>query len=118
VVAFAPSPPEDSGSHGYGEMAAQMEMMKLHELDDSQDAHRDDASAASSTTFAQLLMVLDPVDLFRFTVLSTSPTLHERAKLALGDGDPGWALICAAWLAWLIMPIGFALRRFRQADLH
>ncbi len=70
------------------------------QLDDSQDAHRDDASAASSTTFAQLLMVLDPVDLFRFTVLSTSPTLHERAKLALGDGDPGWALICAAWLAW------------------
>ena len=117
VVAFAPPPPEDSGSHGYGEMAAQMEMMKLHELDDDQHEHRD-AETASSPQFAQQLMVLDPVDLFRFTVLSASPTLHERAKIGLGNSDTARLVICAAWIAWLIVPMAFALQRFRQADLH
>ena len=94
-----------------------MKMMKLHELDDDQHQHRD-AETASSPQFAQQLMVRDPVDLFRFTVLSASPTLHERAKIGLGNSTTAWLVICAAWIAWLIMPMAFARQRFRQADLH
>jgi ABC-type transport system involved in multi-copper enzyme maturation permease subunit len=119
VVALAPAPPEEVGSHGYGEMAAQREMMKLHELDDSQDnEHRGAVAAGSPRQLAQWLMALDPVDLFRFTVLSSAPALHERAKVGLGENDPGLLLLIAAWIAWFIFPLGLALRHFRRADLH
>jgi hypothetical protein len=51
-------------------------------------------------------------------VLSSAPALHERAKVGLGENDPGWLLLIAAWIAWFIFPLGLALRHFRHADLH
>ena len=117
VVALAPAPPEQVGAHGYGESAAQMEMMKLHELDSEPGQHRTGATAESAPA-AQWLMALDPVDLFRFTVLSGAPTLHERAKMGLGENDPGWFLLIGAWLMWIALPLGYALRRFRRTDLR
>jgi ABC-type transport system involved in multi-copper enzyme maturation permease subunit len=117
VVALAPPAPEQVGAHGYGENAAQMEMMKLHEMDYEPGQHRAGA-AGESASAAQWLMALDPVDLFRFTVLSGAPILHERAKMGLGDGAPGWFLLLGAWLAWIALPLGYALRRFRRTDLR
>src|SRR5579885_3328000 len=117
LVAFAPRPPEDAGSHGYGEMAAQMEMMKLHELDYDASA-AGAANAPSPQNPARWLMVLDPVDLFRFTVISTSPTLEAQSKSWIGDCSPGALPMGLAWTGWLVMPLGLAMRRLRNADLH
>jgi ABC-type transport system involved in multi-copper enzyme maturation permease subunit len=118
VVALAPVPPEDVGSHGYGEMAAQREMMKLHELDDNGDEPHDGGRTEAPWQMAQWLVALDPVDLFRFTALLGSPTLHQRATVGLGESGPGWIMLATAWLAWIAAPIGFALRRFANADLR
>ncbi|HYL59056.1 MAG TPA: ABC transporter permease [Candidatus Acidoferrales bacterium] len=117
VVALAPAPPEELGTHGYGEMAAQREMMKLHELDDSGDQSSASGEVEAPRQTTQWLMVLDPVDLFRFTALSASPTLHGRARVGLHEAGPGWIVLAIAWLAWLAAPIGFALRRFAGASL-
>jgi ABC-type transport system involved in multi-copper enzyme maturation permease subunit len=118
VVAIAPAPPEEVGAHGYGEMAAQREMMKLHELDDSGDQQPAGGDAEAPRQTAQWLMVVDPVDLFRFTALSVSPSLHGHARVGLDEAGPGWILLATAWLAWLVAPIGFALRRFARANLR
>ena len=116
VVAFAPSPPEEIGIHGYGEMSAQMEMMKLHSMDDDAGPARRPLEAGYGAI--QWVMALDPVDLFRLTVLSGSPTLAARARAGVGDVPLGWMVLGGAWLAWLVLPLGVAYRRFRRADLR
>lgn len=117
VVVIAPAPPEDAAAHGYGEMAAQMEMMKLHEMDDDgQDAgpHTRGRSGASAPEW---LMALDPVDLFRITAISASPVLHQRAVAAFGE-VPQFAPLAASWLVWILLPLGVGIRRFARADLQ
>lgn len=117
IVVIAPAPPEDAASHGYGEMAAQMEMMKLHEMDDDgQDAPGRSASRSGAGA-AEWLMALDPVDLARITAISTSTVLYRRAAAAFAE-PAGFAPLAASWMAWIALALGLGVRRFSRADLR
>jgi Cu-processing system permease protein len=118
VVALAPPAPGEVGVHGYGEMSAQMEMMKLHSMDDDGASAHPARAAESGHGAVQWLMALDPVDLFRLSVLSTSPTLAQRAEVGVGENPTGRLVLAGAWLAWLILPLAIALRRFSRTDLR
>ncbi len=116
VVTIAPAPPEEVASHGYGEMAAQAEMMKLHEMDSDEGSAAARGPSRSGANIAQWLMALDPVDLSRISAISASGTLRRRAMAAFGEpAGSGWLAAC--WLAWIALPLGIGTRRFSRADL-
>lgn len=111
VVALAPPAPEQIGQHGHDELAGA--------------GNADSAAAAGDSptqdtgALSAWIMLLDPVDLFRLSVLQTGPRL--RSQWAMTGLDAGgytpWLRLLCGWLLWAAIPVAFGLRRFRGAAL-
>jgi ABC-type transport system involved in multi-copper enzyme maturation permease subunit len=116
VVTFAPAPPEQVGTHGHSELGQQMPIHDYH--GDHQAPAASQAPGASASP--AWLMMLDPVDLFRLSALSTAPKLRAQLEAFLpGGGDPStWAPIVLGWLIWLAVPPAVGLLRFRRLVLR
>jgi ABC-type transport system involved in multi-copper enzyme maturation permease subunit len=103
VILSAPAPPVDVGRHGHDELAASSMQMP----------------ATASDAPYPWFMLLDPVDLYRLTVLQTGAEL--RASWLAGGAAPGSRAAHAAswlgWLFWLVMPAGVGVWRFRRVAL-
>jgi len=103
VILSAPAPPVDVGGHGHDEVATTATQMP--------------AGAADAPY--PWFMLLDPVDLYRLTVLQTGPEL--RASWLAGGAAPGNRGARAAswlgWLLWLSVPAVVGARRFRRVAL-
>jgi ABC-type transport system involved in multi-copper enzyme maturation permease subunit len=115
VVALAPSPPAEVGSHGHAELRAPG---AAGGGDDPHARHAEPAPA-SPTPLAGWLLAINPVSLYRLTALALSPGLRPRLGLAL-PGFSGVALgltLAAGWLVWLLVPPAAAHWIFRRVDL-
>ena len=115
VVALAPGPPAEVGSHGHAELRAPGAAAP------EGDPHARHAEPPGSrpASLAGWLLALSPVSLYRLTALSLSPSLRPRLGLAV-PGFEGVAValtLAAGWLVWLLLPLAAAHRIFRRADL-
>ncbi len=114
VVASAPPPPQEIGTHGHAEVAPS----GSRPTEDPHARHAESASP-SGPDLAGSLMVVNPVSLFRLTALAASPTLRGRMAMAL-PGFSGAALsatLAIGWIFWLAGPFLVGLGRFLRADL-
>lgn len=98
VVLSAPPPPVDIGGHGHDELTA---------------------TATKGNGSYPWIMLLDPVDLYRLTVLQAGPGLRASwvAAGASQGGAAGQATTWIGWLLWLVAPAAVGVRRFRRAPL-
>lgn len=116
VVTFAPAPPEQVGMHGHSELRQQMPIHDYHGERQASAASQSPRAPASPAW----LMMLDPVDLFRLSALSTAPKLRAQLKAFLPeDSDLSTRVpLVLGWLIWLAVPPAIALFRFRRAVLR
>jgi hypothetical protein len=121
VIAQAPPPPEQVGAHGHSEL------MSPHSEDSApQHTGEHDLNAralwqkeGARDSIVPWIMILDPIDLFRLTLFSSSwgGSDHTRAVLPLDDQATHWLPLLAGWLAWMALPPFVGFRRFRRISL-
>jgi Cu-processing system permease protein len=120
AIAINPPPPEAVGTHGYSELSAQMETMKLHQLDE--DPHEHHAGMVESTSAASgaavWLMAMNPVDLFRISALTMGPELRERTAIEIGGTEFELLPLAFGWIFWIAFPLALAVRRFGRTILQ
>lgn len=111
VVALAPPAPDQIGQHGHDELAGAGTAEGAPAAGDS--------PGNDSATLSAWVMLLDPVDLFRLSVLQAGPRLRSQwAMTGLGaDGYAAWLRLLVGWLLWAAIPVALGLRRFRGAAL-
>ena len=111
VVALAPAAPEHIGQRGHDELT------RAGTTEGRLAAG--DLPGQDSAVLSAWVMLLDPVDLFRLSVLQTGPRLRsQRAMMGLGaDGYAAWLRLLVGWLAWAAIPVTLGLRRFRGTAL-
>ncbi len=110
VVALAPPAPEQIGQHGHDELAG------TGNADGSTTVGESPGNFAGP--LSAWVMLLDPVDLFRLSVIQAAPRLRAQwAMTGLGtDGYAPWLRLLAGWLLWAAIPVALGLRRFRGAE--
>jgi Cu-processing system permease protein len=132
VVAIAPPPPTNVGHGGHTELAPPHHTQGQHEahgavppsrqpVDTHAHGHGGDTAEeeAEQLPWPAWLMLLDPVDLFRLSVLSTSQSGRTRFLLGLSSNSHGaWFPIGLGWAAWLLLPYGLAIRRFARVAIR
>ncbi len=118
VVGLAPPAPEGVGQHGHGELQHDMQKpaMPIH------DPHAHDAQPESEEPFrlSTWLVILNPVDLFRFTALAAGPGLRPQLEQAFPGSSSGkaWLVLATGWLLWLLLFPLLGLRRFTRTALR
>lgn len=128
VVALAPPPPSEVGRGGHTEIAPARGGTDSH-AHHAHHAHHDPHAHGSGGDAVQTesrrlpwpawLMLLDPVDLFRLSILASAPSGRIQFLLGLPSGVfSTWIPISLGWLGWLCLPYGLALRRFRSLALR
>lgn len=112
VVLSAPAPPVDVGGHGHDELSASAMQMPAGSDDQAAGAPADGGAYP-------WFLLLDPVDLYRLTVLRAGPGL--RASWLAGAAPPGGGAeqvaLAIGWLFWLVAPAVAGGRRFGRAVL-
>ncbi len=74
---------------------------------------RDDSDGGTHASLRiAWLMVLNPVDLFRLTVVAPSPALASSVVPRLAPTAMAWA-----WILWIGMPAAIGLYRFRRMHI-
>ena len=123
LVLATPGPPEDVGSHGYSELApvrtaGSGEECPLDNAQSPESARTLFTSEDTASSFSSWLMVLDPVDLYRFSVLSLDSASRAKLSMALpGTGGLGsWIPLGLGWLAWILLPALLSQRFFRKTE--
>ena len=117
VIALAPPPPQQIGTHGHSELAAPGQEMPIHDP----GAHGAVAQPEPAAGIAAVwLMALDPTDLFRVSAFSWGPALRARLTVGLPGAESLATSVplAAGWLAWLSIPPLVALWRFRRVVLR
>ena len=136
VVAMSPPPPAEVGHGGHTEVAprhrtpsARPHGQGHHAGGAGPAAHAHDHGHGAGgdalpeegerLPWLAWLMLLDPVDLFRLSVLSASPSARARYLLGLPrQASAIWLPITIGWLVWLCVPYGLTLRRFGRLAIR
>jgi Cu-processing system permease protein len=123
LVMATPGPPEDVGSHGYGELASARaagsgEACPLDNAQSPETARTLFTSEDTPSSFSSWLMVLDPVDLYRFSVLSMDSGSRAKLSLALpgSNGLGTWIPLGLGWVVWILFPALLGQKFFRKAE--
>lgn len=106
LVATSPPLPESVGCHGHSE---------LQDL-----AQRRDAALDPAQRSGPWLLLLNPVDLYRLTIVAASPVLRQRLERFLpAPVDATWVgPLTVGWLLWGLLPLGLSLRGFERRRLR
>lgn len=113
VLATAPPAPESVGHHGHDELT----------LPSSATLGSGSGSESKAGSVGAVWLAVDPVSLFRWSVLTFSPQLSARWRFAPGSGSGSSAgvgssvFIGLGWLAWIVAPGIVGWRRFRNLSL-
>ncbi|MEZ4271318.1 MAG: ABC transporter permease subunit, partial [Myxococcota bacterium] len=136
VVALAPPPPQEVGRGGHTEIAPAQGAHAAGHHDHAQHgnaqhdhAQHDPHAKGSSGDAVQIeakrvpwpawLMLFDPVDLFRLSILAVSPSGGTQFLLGLPRGMFGtWVPITLGWVIWLSLPYWLAVWRFGKLGLR
>lgn len=122
VILVTPGPPVDAGSHGYGDAApvhtAGDDGCPLGNGDDSETAKSIFLEEPHPSALSAWLMILDPVDLYRFSVLSTDASSRSKLSMALpgSGGWNAWLPMTVGWLIWIVLPAWAGRKWFQKAE--